>query len=503
MAKFCGKCGSALNDTAVFCGGCGTKVPPAPPAAFTPVQMGFTPVPSSFEPVPATPTPNTAFSPVAGSFTPVPSSFEPAPSTPTPNTAFSPVAGSFAPVPSSFEPATSTPTPNTAFSPVAGSFTPVPSSFEPAPATPNTAFSAVAGSFTPVPSSFEPTPATPTPNTAFSPVAAGSFTPVVSTPAPEAGAFTTVQGSFAPVPPTPAPAQTYTPVQPTAYAPIPAGYTPTPGFPTPGTAYPAAGAKKSNTLLKIIVACVLILFVGGALALAGLWYAAQKIKEKAHAAATQALAGNGPGSAGMGEFLKGVADLKGDSGNGGSAGGFTGDPCRFLSKEEVSKAVGIQVIRVEASDGGCSYIAKGDPADVTSKHMAAMIGGLGADAKTQKTIQQMAGGLFAQQEASDKSLRAEAATGEIPVLGVSFTSGNAQAEMKMNRGAFKYVTGGSGTASSSGSGDLDGIGDEAYLAGGSMIIFRKGNSVAHFTYISCPCNTDNIKPLAKLVASRM
>ena len=314
--------------------------------------------------------------------------------------------------------------------------------------------------------------------------------------------FTPVQGGFAPVPPTPAPAQTYTPAQP-AYAPVPASYTPTPGAYTPGNAYPSTGAKKSNTLLKVIVAVVLFLFVGGALALGGLWYAAQKIKEKAHAAATQALAGNGPGSAGMGEFLNGVAGLKGGSGGDDRGGGFKGNPCRFLSKEEVSQAVGIQVIRVEAKDEGCSYIAKGDPADVTSKHMASMIGGLGADAKTQKTIQKFAGGFFAQQEANDKSLSAEAATGEIPVLVVSFTSGNAQAEMKMNRGAFKYVTGGSGTASSSGSGDLDGIGDEAYLAGGSMIIFRKGNSVAHFTYISCPCNTDNIKPLAKLVASRL
>jgi hypothetical protein len=396
MAKFCGKCGSALNDTAVFCGGCGTKVPPAAPATFTPVQTAWAPVPSAVDSAPATATPDTA-------------------------------------------------------------------------------------AFTPVP---------------------GSFTTVAATPTPEAGVFTPVPGSFAPVPPTSAPAQTYTPAQP-AYAPIPASYTPTPGASTAGNAYPAAGQKKSNTLLKVIVALVLLIFVGGALALGGLWYAAQKINAKARSAAAKALAGNGPGSAGMNELLKGVADLKGDSGSDGSAGGFKGDPCRFLSKAEVSQAVGVQVIRADGSDAGCSYIAKGDPADVTSKHMAAMIGGLGADAKTQKTIQQMAGGLFAQQEANDKSLRAEAATGEIPVLVVSFTSGNAQAEMKMNRGAFKYVTGGSGTASSSGSGDLDGIGDEAYLAGGSMIIFRKGNSVAHFTYISCPCNTDNIKPLAKLVAGRL
>ena len=305
------------------------------------------------------------------------------------------------------------------------------------------------------------------------------------------------------MPLTPAPAQTYTPAQP-AYAPIAASYTPTPGVTTPGNAYPTAGPKKSNTVLKVVVALVLLLFVGGALTLAGLWYAAQKINAKAHAAAARALAGNGPGSAGMNEFLKGVSDLKGDSGGDASPGGFKGDPCRFLSKEEVSQAVGIQVIRVEAKDGGCSYIAKGDPADVTSKHMSSMVGGLsGADAKTQKTIQKMAGAFFAQQEANDKSLSAAAATGEVPVLGVSFTTGNAQAEMKMNRGAFNHITGGGGTASSSGSGDLDGIGDEAYLAGGSMIIFRKGNSVAHFTYISCPCNTDNIKPLAKLVASRM
>ena len=326
----------------------------------------------------------------------------------------------------------------------------------------------------------------------------------VESPAPAAPApFTPVQTAYAPVPSTFTPTPATPAPEPVAFTPVPAAFTPTPAAYTPGNPYPAAGAKKSNTLLKVIVACVLVLFVGGALALGGLWYAAQKIKEKAHAVAAQALGGNPAASGGLGEMLGGVASLKGDSGSDGSAGGFKGDPCRFLSKEEVSQAVGVQVIRADAKDEGCSYIAKGDPADVTAKHMSSMIGGLGADAKTQKTIQKLAGGLFAQQEANDKSLSSEAATGEIPVLVVSFTSGNAEAEMKMNRGAFKYVTGGAGTASSSATGDLDGIGDEAYLAGGSMIIFRKGNTAAHFMYVSCPCNTDNIKPLAKIVASRL
>jgi hypothetical protein len=257
---------------------------------------------------------------------------------------------------------------------------------------------------------------------------------------------------------------------------------------TPAIAYPA---KKSNTLLKVVLAVVVLLCVGSALALAGLYYGAQMVRQKVHQVAAQELGGS---------------SLFNGNDNGD---GFKGDPCRFLSKAEVSQAVGLAVIRTDAKDDGCSYIAKGDPADVTAKHAAAMLGGLGADAQTQKTIQGFAGALFAQQEASDKSLSAQAATGEVPVLVVSFTSGNAQLEMKLNRGALARVTNvaPSGNqkagAQNTGSGELTGIGDEAYVAGGSMILVRKGNTVAHFTYISCPCNTGNIKPLAQMVASRL
>ena len=36
-----------------------------------------------------------------------------------------------------------------------------------------------------------------------------------------------------------------------------------------------------------------------------------------------------------------------------------------------------------------------------------------------------------------------------------------------------------------------------------MLMVRKGETIARFIYTGCPCNTDNIKPLAKLAASRM
>jgi hypothetical protein len=271
---------------------------------------------------------------------------------------------------------------------------------------------------------------------------------------------------------------------PAAYAPAPAAYVPAPAGYTPAVAYPA---KKSNTLLKVVIAVVLLICVGSVLALAGLYYGAQMIKQKVNQVAEREL---------------GEKNVFNDNDSGD---GFKGDPCRFLSKAEVSQAVGLVVIRTDAKNDGCSYIAKGDPADVTAKHAAAMLGGLGADAQTQKTLQKFAGAIFAQQEASDKSLSAEAATGEVPVLVVSFTSGNAPLEMKLNRGTLGRVanTGQNASAQNTGTGDLAGIGDEAFVAGGSMIMVRKGNTVAHFTYISCPCNTGNIKPLAQMVASRL
>ena len=282
---------------------------------------------------------------------------------------------------------------------------------------------------------------------------------------------------------------------PAAYAPAQASYSPVAATAMPAAAYPAA--KKSNALLIAVVAVVLLFFVGGALAIGGLWYAAKKIKAKAQTVAAQVMGDSGPSAS------NGFGSLSGNSSareNG--EGGIKGDPCRFLSKAEVSKAVGLPIIRTESQENGCSYIAKGDPADVTAKHLSSMLGGMGADAQTQKLAQKFAGGLFAQQEATDKSLSAEAAKGEIPVLGLLFTTGHAATEMNMNRRAFEHINGGA-PASNETSTDLSGIGDEAYVAGGSMLLLRKGNVLARMTYVSCPCNTDNIKPLAKTLASRL
>jgi hypothetical protein len=475
MAKFCGQCGSLLNATAQFCGGCGTKVPvAAAQPAQTPAaaQAPFTPVhPTTPAPPPA------AYTPPASAYTPVDSAFSAVNPSEAETVAFTSLA--FDPVPPG--PAQDTPSAQPAdFAPVPG-FAPVPAAYTPpAPSyTPSTPPlpppSAQPADFAPVPG-FTPVPAAYTPP-------APSYTPSTPPPPPPSGQ----PADFAPVPGyTPTPAAYTPPVS--SYTPPAASYAPAPVAYTPATAYPA---KKSNTLVKVLVAVVLLIFVGGALAVGGLWYAAQKIRAKVHDVKSQVMRGETPSTS------SGLGGLLGNSSTSDeSAGGFKGDPCRFLSKAEVSQAVGLTVIRTEATDVGCSYIAKGDPADVTAKHLSSMIGGMGADAKTQQMAQKFAGGLFAQQEASDKSLAAQAATGEVPVLGLSFTAGNAALEMKANRTAFQHIGGGA-------SGDLTGIGDEAYVAGGGMMLVRKGNTVVHFMYVSCPCNTDNIKPLAQRVASRL
>jgi hypothetical protein len=282
-------------------------------------------------------------------------------------------------------------------------------------------------------------------------------------------------------------------VPPSTYAPVPGAY-------TPGTPYPA---KKSNTLLKIVIAVVVLICIGSALVLAGLYYAARKVTQKVHQVAEQARQESTSTTAG------GLAGLLGASPGSSENGGFKGDPCRFLSKADVTRAIGVPILRTEVEDAECRYIAKGNPADGTSKHMAAMFAGLGVDAQTQKTIQKMAGAFFAQEQANDKDLSAEAASGEIPVLVLSFSYGNAVTEMRMNRGILDRLGGSSlmpgsnDQAARSATGDLPGIGNEAYVAGGSMMLVRKGNTLARFLYVSCPCNTDNIKPLARKLAAQL
>jgi len=135
-------------------------------------------------------------------------------------------------------------------------------------------------------------------------------------------------------------------------------------------------AAKMSPLIKIAIVAVVIIFVGGVATVGGMYYLVYRVKQKVQEVKTEVL---------------GADPSKASSRSGSRA---AGDGCRLLSKEDVGSAIGVEIVATEANDGGCSYLAKGNSADMTAKHMAAFVGSKGADAQSQKMIQGFAGTIF-------------------------------------------------------------------------------------------------------------
>jgi hypothetical protein len=251
--------------------------------------------------------------------------------------------------------------------------------------------------------------------------------------------------------------------------------TPAPAVVPPVQGPPAAQvAKSSNTLIKVVLVIVMILGIGAIAVVGGLWYVGHKMVSKVETAAAQA----GISTADLGK--QSTTNL--------------GDPCRFLSKEDVGDAIGVPITETQSTPDGCSYLAHGSMSEMTAKHMAAIVGQRGAPADTQKEVQQMAGGFFqAQQKPGEDSDTA----GNAVVLAVSFQTNSARTQMKLD----STVLGAFGQAG--GSSTLTGIGDEASVAADAMMMVRKGDTMVRFLYTSCPCSTQAIKPLAKKVADQL
>ena len=85
----------------------------------------------------------------------------------------------------------------------------------------------------------------------------------------------------------------------------------------------------------------------------------------------------------------------------------------------------------------------------------------------------------------------------------------ARMAMRLTKAAFDHVKqgvpGASGpdSATQTGTGDLNNLGDEAYEMGGTMLIVRKGDTMARFLFNECPCSVDAIKPLAEKVVNQL
>jgi hypothetical protein len=276
--------------------------------------------------------------------------------------------------------------------------------------------------------------------------------------------------------------------------PVAASPTPQPEFqPVAQSAAPSAlspavsAARSSSPWLKVLLVTFAIVFVCGAVVVGGIVYVAHKVSEKAHEYSREVLEETASTTPAGGS--QGVANPAGIS------AAFASDPCRLLSKQDVSQAIGIPIVETSPADGGCSYLARGTATDMAAKHAAAMMATNGADKKTQGIFEQFAGGVLKSVPKS-ATTDTESADGNVVVFTFGIDTNSAREQMHLNA----KVLGGLGSAAQQ---PIDGIGDEAFAEADSMIMVRKGDKLIRIFYMSCPCNTDAIKPLAKQLAARL
>ena len=258
----------------------------------------------------------------------------------------------------------------------------------------------------------------------------------------------------------------------------------------PAVAQPVAAKKGMSTLAKLGIAALAIIFIGGAAGGVGVYYVAHRVSQKIHQAADGILgseSGSGTTPDGKGSGLS-------EAGSGRSAErGTMGDVCRLLSKQDVSNAVGVEIVRTESKDNGCSYLAKGTQQDMTAKHLKAMVADKGADKKTQETAEKFAGGMMSMFQTEKRASELNT-SGEVPVFVFSLDQHGAEEQMRLNA----KVLGNLGNEDG-----LPGIGDQAFVSADGMILVRKGKTLVRIMYLACPCGIEQVKPLAKEIADAL
>jgi zinc-ribbon domain len=270
-----------------------------------------------------------------------------------------------------------------------------------------------------------------------------------------------------------------------------------PSAATPSAAPQGVAAARTgmSTGAKVAIAAILIIFVGGGVAVAGMVYAAHRVSQRVHAIVKGEIQGDDAPNPGSGSG-SGSASAGGSS-RSASEKGSMGNVCRYLSADTVSSAIGVPIVRAVSEDNACNYFAKGTQAQMTAKHMSSMMATKGADPKTQKMIEGITGAL-AQSFQTDKAEKSDAdnADGTVIVFNFSLDDNNAAAQMSLNRKGMAYVGGGSTQ-------DMPDIADEAFVTGDASIMARKGNTMIRVMYMSCPCNTIAVEPLVKKIAAAL
>jgi hypothetical protein len=175
------------------------------------------------------------------------------------------------------------------------------------------------------------------------------------------------------------------------------------------------------------------------------------------------------------------------------------DGCKWLSKEDVSAAIGMTVVRAESTTGadvGCSYSVMGEVTELTMKHAMQLNKAQTKEMSKQDQEKMQEFGKTILGGAAGPGAGNSEHPGEVVVMALGVDENAAQFQMKLNRGMLN----GLGPMATQNVPDL---GDEAFAAAGSMLFVRKGESLLRMTYTQCPCGTDEMIPLARKVAGAL
>jgi zinc-ribbon domain len=251
---------------------------------------------------------------------------------------------------------------------------------------------------------------------------------------------------------------------------------PRPAAPRPlPQAAAAAPSKSGSTLIKVLLVFFVVIFLFGAIGVAGIWFVAHRVKQKVHEI--------------------GLDDLSTENANRGPV--LAGrDPCSLLSNADVGQAAKVEVIRAEASEGadpGCIYSVQAEVSDLVARHASLLHKEASTEAQRQQ-FESIAKNLFKGMNTEHTGTPSNH-PGEAPVFSFSVSNAGSVAQMNLNRMTFGRLGGGLVT--------VPGLGDEALDIGGAMMLVRKGDKLVRVLYMMCPCATDDVVPLVKKLVAGM
>ena len=235
-----------------------------------------------------------------------------------------------------------------------------------------------------------------------------------------------------------------------------------------------AAASTGSPVVKIVLIIVGVLFLFGALGIGAIVYVGYRVRHK-----MREMGATFPSERRHASTLRGV------------------DGCQWLSKEDVSQAIGMPVVRAEAQtgdDAGCTYSVVGDAGELTMKHATQLT--KKQMSKSDQQAMENFGKTMLQGSRGSSGGTASEHAGETAVLAFTVDENNAQFQMNLNKGILGRL-GPMATTS------VPNLGDEAFDAAGAMLFVRKGDKLLRITYTQCPCGLDEMLPLAQKLAGNL